>query len=102
MNSYFIQRDGGRLYSTTKTGQQEYGVEFVLNGSKLSFTNPKRTFLASLTKSASNLSSIFNASPSEGCTMTPSFLHMPSLFHLMCLTVLLDINNYFKRDVIGK
>jgi hypothetical protein len=34
MNSYFIQRDGRRLYGTEKTGQQKYGVDFVLNGSK--------------------------------------------------------------------
>jgi hypothetical protein len=36
-----IQRDGGRLYDTTKMGQQEYGVEFVLNGSKPSIANLK-------------------------------------------------------------
>jgi hypothetical protein len=41
MNSYFIQRDGGRLYNKAKTGQQEYGAEFVLNGSKPSVVNPK-------------------------------------------------------------
>jgi hypothetical protein len=51
-NSYFIQRDGGRLYDTAKTGQQEFGAEFVLNGSKPSVGNPKQTFLASLAKSA--------------------------------------------------
>jgi hypothetical protein len=31
MNSYVIQRDGGRLYGTAKTDQQEYDAEFVLN-----------------------------------------------------------------------
>jgi hypothetical protein len=66
MNSNFIQRDGGRLYDTAKTGQHEYGVEFVLNVSKLSVANLKRAFLASLTKSASNLSSTFHASSSKG------------------------------------
>jgi hypothetical protein len=84
MNSNFIQRDGGRLYGTTKTGQQEYGVEFFLNGSKLSVANPKWTFLASMAKSASNLSSTFRASLSEGCPMTLSFSCMPSLCHLLC------------------
>jgi hypothetical protein len=41
MNSNFIQRDGGRLYGTTETGQQEYGAEFVLIGSKSYVANPK-------------------------------------------------------------
>jgi hypothetical protein len=102
MNSNFIQRDGGRLYGIAKMGQQEYGVEFVLNGSKPSVTNPKRTFLASLAKFVSNLSSTFHASRSEGCPMTPSFSHMSALFYLICLVVLLEINNHFKRGVIGK
>jgi hypothetical protein len=97
VNSNFIQRDGGRLYGTTKTGQQEYGAELVLNGS-----NPSVTFHASLAKSASNLSNTIHASPSEGCPMTLSFSHMPSLHHLMCLVVLLEINNRFKQGVIGK
>jgi hypothetical protein len=102
MNSNFIQRDDGKLYDTTKMGQQEYGAEFVLDGSKPSVPNPKRTFLASLAKSTSNLSSIFHASPSEGCPMTLSFSRISSLRHLMCLMVLLEINNHFKRGVIGK
>jgi hypothetical protein len=102
MNSNFIQRDGGRLYGTVKMGQQEYGGEIVLNGSKPSITNPKRIFHASLAKSTSKLSSTFHASPSEGCPMTPSFSCMPSLCHLTRLTVFLDINNRFKRGVIGK
>jgi hypothetical protein len=76
--------------------------KFILNGSKSSVANPKQIFLASLAKSASNLSSIYHASPSEGCPMTLSFLRMPSLYLLMCLTVLLEINNRFKRGVIGK
>jgi hypothetical protein len=86
MNSYFIQRDCARLYSTAKMGQQEYDSEFVLNESKLSVANPERTFLTSLEKFASNLSRIFHASPSEGCIMTLSFSRMPSLCHLMYLT----------------
>jgi hypothetical protein len=96
MNSNFIQRDGGRFYGTAKTSQQEYGVELVLNGSKPSVANPKRTFLTSLAKSTSNLLSTFHTSPSEGCPMTQSFSRMPSLCHLMCLVVLLEINNRFK------
>jgi hypothetical protein len=102
MNTNFIQRDGGRLYDTAKTGQQEYGAELVLNGSKPTVVNPKQIFIASLAKSASNLLSIFHASPSEGCPMTLSFSRMPSLCHLMCLAVLLEINNHFKQGVIGK
>jgi hypothetical protein len=43
INSNFIQRDDGMLYDTAKMGQQEYGVEFILNGSKSSVTNPKQT-----------------------------------------------------------
>jgi hypothetical protein len=96
MNSYFMQRECGRLYRTAKTNQQEYGVEFVLNGLKSSVSNPKLTFLSSQAKSASKLSSTFHASPSEGCTMSPSFSRMPSLCHLMCLAVLLEINNCLK------
>jgi hypothetical protein len=41
MNSYFIQKDDVSLYGTLKIGQQEYGVEFVLNGSKSSVAYPK-------------------------------------------------------------
>jgi hypothetical protein len=46
MNSYFIQRDGGRLYGTTKMSQQKYGVEFVPNESKSYVTNLKQIFHA--------------------------------------------------------
>jgi hypothetical protein len=102
MNSNFIQRYGGRLYGIAKTDQQEYDAELVLNGSKPSIVNPKRTFLTSLAKSASNLSRIFHASPSKGCPMALSFSCMPSLCHLMYLTFLLEINNRFKRGVMGK
>jgi hypothetical protein len=96
MNSYFIQKEGGRLYVTTKIGHQQYGVEFVLHGSKPFVDNPKRTFHASLVKSAKKMSSTFHASLSEGCTMTLSFSCMPYLCHLMCVAVLLKINNHFK------
>jgi hypothetical protein len=41
MNSYFIQKDDVSLYGTLKIGQQEYGVEFVLNRSKSSVAYPK-------------------------------------------------------------
>jgi hypothetical protein len=102
MNSNFIQRDGATLYDTTKMGQHKYGAELVLNGSKPSIANQKQTFLASLAKSASNLSSIFHAAPSEGCLMTPSLSRRPYLCHLMCLAVPLEINNHFKQGVIGK
>jgi hypothetical protein len=102
MNLNFIQRDGGKLYDTVKMGQQEYGAELVLNESKPPIANPRQTFLASLVKSASIPSRTFHASPSEGCPMIPSFSCMPSLCHLMCLIVLLEINNRFKRGVIGK
>jgi hypothetical protein len=97
INPNFIQRDGGRLYDTTKMGHQEYDVEFVLNGSKTSVANPKQTFLTSLVKYASNLSSTFHASLSEGCTITLSFSCMPSFYHLICFTVLSEINNRFKE-----
>jgi hypothetical protein len=96
MNSYFMQRESSRFYRTAKTSQQEYGAEFELNESMSSVTNPKRTFLASLTKSASKLSRTFHASLSEGCSMSVSFSRMSSLCHLMCLTVLLEINDRFK------
>jgi hypothetical protein len=101
MNSNFIQRDGGRLYGTSKTCQQECGAQLVLNGSKPSVANLKRTFLASLVMYASNLLSTFHASLSEGCPKTSSFSCIPSLCHLMCLMVLLEINNCLKRGVIG-
>jgi hypothetical protein len=94
INSNFIQKDAGSLYDTTKMGQQEYGAELVRNGSKPSVANPKRTFLASLAKYALSLLSTFHASLSEGCPMTPC--------HLMCLAVLLEINNRYKRCVIEK
>jgi hypothetical protein len=102
MNSNFIQRHCGWLYGTSKMGQQKYGAEFILNGSKMSVTNPKRTFLASLVKSTSNLSSTFHTSPSKGCSIKPSFSRMPSMCHRMCLAILLEINSRFKRGVIRK
>jgi hypothetical protein len=102
VNSNFIQRDGSKLYDTINTSQQDYGAESVLNGSKSYVGNPKRTFLASLPKSASNLSSTFHASPFEGCPMTLLFSRMPSLCHLRCPAILLEIKPRFKRGVIGK
>jgi hypothetical protein len=41
MNYNFIQRDGGKLYDTAKIGQQEYGVDFILNVTIPSITNLK-------------------------------------------------------------
>jgi hypothetical protein len=69
INSNFIQRDGGRLYDTTKMGQQEYGAELVLHGSKPVVANLKQTFHATLAKSASNLLRTFHASLSNGCLL---------------------------------
>jgi hypothetical protein len=40
------------LYGTAKMGQQKYGAEFVLNGSKSFVVNPEQTFLTSLAKYA--------------------------------------------------
>jgi hypothetical protein len=93
MNSYFIQRDGGRLYDTTNMGHQEYGPKSALNGSKPYVPNLMRTFLASLAKYVSKLLSAFHASPSDGCTMTLLFSRTPSMCHLMCLPVPFEINN---------
>jgi hypothetical protein len=70
MKSYFIEREGGRLYKIVKTDQQEYVVAFVLNNEKSFVTNPMRTFLALVMKSPSKFSSAFHASPPDWCTMT--------------------------------
>jgi hypothetical protein len=103
MNSYFMQREGGRLYRIVNTDQQEYGAAFVLNSEMPSLTNPMQKFLASLTKSATKSSSTFHASLLDGCPMTPTFSCIPSLCHLMCLLVVLSkMNNRFNRGVIGK
>jgi hypothetical protein len=102
MNSYFKQCEGGRLYGKTKTCQQEYGVEFVPNGSKSYVANPMQTFLVSLVKFASKLLTAFHASPSDGCTMTLSFSRTHSLCHLMCLVVLFKMNYRFSRGVKEK
>jgi hypothetical protein len=101
MNSNFIQRDNGSLYDTTKMGQQEYGAELILNGSKSSVANPLSTFLPSLVKSASNPLSTFHGSLSEGCPMP--FSHIPSLCHLIWFTVLLSrAESDFTREDRGR
>jgi hypothetical protein len=46
--SYFMQREGGRLYEIAKTGQQGYDAALVLYGENPSVANPMRTFRASL------------------------------------------------------
>jgi hypothetical protein len=102
MTSYFMQREGGRLYGKTKTCQQEYGAEFVPNGSKSSVVNLMQAFLASLAKFASKMLTAFHASPSDGCTMTLSFSCTHSLCHLMCLVVLFKMNYRFSRGVKEK
>jgi hypothetical protein len=94
MNSYVIKREGG-LYKIAKMSQQEYGAAFVLNNEKTSIANPMRTFLASLAKYVSKLSSTFHVSMSDGCPMTHSFLCIPYLCHLMCLMVLSQKKNCF-------
>jgi hypothetical protein len=91
-----MQIEGGRLYGIQKTGQQEYGVAFVLNGEKPSVDNSMRTFLAS------KLSRAFHASPSDKCPTTPSFSYTPYLYHLMCLAVHSKMNNRFNQNLIGK
>jgi hypothetical protein len=100
MKSYFMQREGDRLYGTIKTSQQEYGAEFVLNGSKPSVTNLMQTFLASLVKSASKLSSAFHSSLSDGCTITLSFSHTPSLCHLTLQENIIDSSVLLNSSVL--
>jgi hypothetical protein len=51
--SYFIQREGERLYGIVKTDQQEYNAALILYGENPSITNPMRIFCASLVKSIS-------------------------------------------------
>jgi hypothetical protein len=101
MKSYFIQREGGRLYVIGKMNQQEYGAAIVLNGEKPSVANPMQTFLTSLAKSASKLSNTFHALPLDGCTITRLFSRTP-LCHLICLVVLFERNNRFNFSVTGR
>jgi hypothetical protein len=60
--SYFIQREGGRLYGIVKTGQQDYDATLILWGENPPIANPMCTFLASLAKSTSKSSRAFHAS----------------------------------------
>jgi hypothetical protein len=99
MYSYFRQRVGGRLYGISKIDQQEYDAALILYGENPSVTNPMCTFHASLAKSALKSSEAFHASLSDGCTITWSFSHAPSLCHLMCLVVFFEINNHFIQGV---
>src|SRR5687767_10316103 len=96
-----MQRAGGRLYGTAKTGQHEYDVAVRLNGEKPSVAKPKRTFRTSSAKLESKASSAFHASVSAGCTMTFGFSRTPSLCHLMCLAVFLEMNKRFNRGMRG-
>jgi hypothetical protein len=40
INSYFMQREGGRLYGTANMGQQEYDAVLSPKGVKLSVASP--------------------------------------------------------------
>ena len=102
INSYFIQREGGRLYEITKTNQHEYDDAIWPKGVKPSVASPIQTFLSSAAKSGSNMSRAFQASPSEGCTIRSSLSQTPSLCHRMWIAVFLDRNNRFTRGVSGK
>jgi hypothetical protein len=57
--------------------------------------------LASLAKSGSKLSRAFHASPSDGCTINPSWMSVQSLCHLMCIAVFLERNKRFTLGVRG-
>jgi hypothetical protein len=95
MYSYFTQRAGGTLYEISKTDQQEYDATLILYSENPYVTNPMRTFSASLAKLASKSSRAFYASLSDGYTITWSFSHTPSLYHLMRLAVFFEINYHF-------
>ena len=64
-----------------------------------SIHNPRRTFLDSTEKCG--LLKCFHASPSEGCTITPSTAWC-DWCHVMCSAVLSDMNNLCSLGVIGK
>jgi hypothetical protein len=70
--SYFMQREGGRLYGIAKTGQQEYDATLILYGENPSVAIPMRTFHASLAKSMSKSSRAFHASLSDTYPVTQS------------------------------
>jgi hypothetical protein len=99
--SYFMQREGERLYGIAKMGQQEYDVALILYGRNPSVAIPMCTFHASLVNSASKSSRAFHASLSDGCTITWSFSRTPSLCHLMCLADFFERNNSFIRGIRG-
>jgi hypothetical protein len=101
INSYFMQRAGGRLYNMAMLGYHEYDATVILNGVKPSVAKPIRTFLASLAKSGSKLSRAFHASSSDGCTINSSYLSVQSLCHLMCIAVFLKRNKRFTLEVRG-
>jgi hypothetical protein len=73
INSFIKQREEGRLYGTTNTGQQEYDAALSPKGVKPSVTSPMRTFLACQANSRSKLSKAFHTSESEGCIITSLF-----------------------------
>jgi hypothetical protein len=68
--SYFMEREGGRLYAIAKMGQQEYDTTLILYDDNPSVTNPMLTIYASLAKSTSKSSRAFHALLSDGCTTT--------------------------------
>jgi hypothetical protein len=54
-----------------KTGQHEYGVEFLLKGMNPSIDKLRRTLIGSLANSRSKRSSACHASPYDGCKRYP-------------------------------
>jgi hypothetical protein len=101
--SYFIQRAGVRLCGIAKTCQHEYDDALILYSENPSVANPMRTFHASLAKSGSKSSRVFHASLSNGCTITWSFSHTPSLCHLMCCHIpkfsFLNVNHFSHKKL---
>jgi hypothetical protein len=89
INSYFMQRAGGRLYRLEMICQHEYDTMVILKGVKPLVAKLIQMFLASLVNSGSKLSRAFHASPFEGYTINPSCLSVQSLCHLMCIAVFL-------------
>jgi hypothetical protein len=81
INSYFMQREEGRLYGTTNMGQQEYDDALSPKGVKPSVASPIQTFIMYRANSRSKLSKAFHASESEGCTITSLFSLSPYLCH---------------------
>jgi hypothetical protein len=79
--SYFMQREGGRLYGIAKTGEQEYDATLILYGVNPSIANPMRTFRASLVMFVSKSSRAFHDTLSDECNIIWSFSRTPSLCH---------------------